>query len=239
MSKITVLELDFILNKHVDRVFPAIISDNKEMVMIDCGYPGSLELLEYAAQKKGIDLGKLTKIIVTHHDFDHFGALAEFKEKYPHIETISSSYDKRFISGEEISIRVVNARARRHSMSRTDRAMSEHSKRKYNILKKVNIDRCVTGGDTFDWCGGIEIISTPGHMPGHISVYLKESKTLVTGDALVLYKGRILTANPKTNIDNRLAKKSAKKLLNYDIEKIICYHGGECAKNIKESIKRI
>jgi glyoxylase-like metal-dependent hydrolase (beta-lactamase superfamily II) len=76
-------------------------------------------------------------------------------------------------------------------------------------------------------------------MPGHISVYLKESKTLVTGDALVLYKGRLLTANPRTNIDNRLAKKSAKKLLNYDIKKIICYHGGEYTKNIKESIERI
>jgi glyoxylase-like metal-dependent hydrolase (beta-lactamase superfamily II) len=239
MSKISVIEFDFILNKHVDRIFPVIIRDDKDMIMIDCGYPGSLDLLEYAALKKGIDLSKLTKIIITHHDFDHFGALAEFKEKYPNIETISSSYDKRFISGEETSLRIVNARSRRNSMSRTERVMNQHAKKKFTILKKVKIDRCVTGGDSFDWCGGIEIISTPGHMPGHISVYLKESKTLVTGDALVLYKGRLLTANPRTNIDNRLAKKSAKKLLNYDIEKIICYHGGEYTKDIKESIERI
>ena len=38
--------------------------------------------------------------------------------------------------------------------------------------------------DIFDWCGGLEVIETPGHMPGHISLYLKDSKTLICGDAL-------------------------------------------------------
>ncbi|MBP1870235.1 glyoxylase-like metal-dependent hydrolase (beta-lactamase superfamily II) [Clostridium tertium] len=35
------------------------------------------------------------------------------------------------------------------------------------------------------------------------------------------------------------AKNSIRKLLDYDIEKIICYHGGVYTKNIRESLMKI
>ena len=92
---------------------------------------------------------------------------------------------------------------------------------------------------SIDFCGGIEIIETPGHMPGHISIYIKESRTLIAGDALVIEDNKLTIANPQYTLDMGEAKKSINKLLNYDIDKIICYHGGVYQTDIKEALENI
>lgn len=76
-------------------------------------------------------------------------------------------------------------------------------------------------------------------MPGHISLYIKEIKTLVSGDALVVEDGILAIANPQYTLDMDMAKNSIKELLNYDIDQIICYHGGIYTKDIKESLELI
>ncbi|MBS5939946.1 MBL fold metallo-hydrolase [Clostridium sartagoforme] len=92
---------------------------------------------------------------------------------------------------------------------------------------------------SIDFCGGIEIIETPGHMSGHISIYIKESRTLIAGDALVIEDNKLTIANPQYTLDMGEAKKSINKLLNYDIDKIICYHGGVYQTDIKEALENI
>lgn len=83
-------------------------------------------------------------------------------------------------------------------------------------VESCNVDKCLIDKDYFDFCGGIEIISTPGHMPGHISIYVKESKTLIVGDALVIESGELKIALPQYTLDIDEARKSVKKLLSYD-----------------------
>ena len=106
-------------------------------------------------------------------------------------------------------------------------------------IENVDVDITLNDGDTFDWCGGIEIIETPGHMPGHISIYVKESRALIAGDALVVENSKLAIANPQYTLDMKEAKNSIKKLLNYDIDKIICYHGGIYNSDIKNSLDKI
>ena len=88
------------------------------------------------------------------------------------------------------------------------------------------VDNKVKADDAFDWCGGCRIIATPGHTPGHISLYLKNHKTLITGDAAVLVKGKLAIANPQYALDLKAAKKSKKEMLDYHADTVICYHGG-------------
>ena len=88
MNKLTVLEIN--LTGSTNTIFPVILSDDKEMVLLDCGYPNFLNLIENNAKENEIDISNLTKIIITHHDFDHMGSLGEFKRKYPNIKIFSS-----------------------------------------------------------------------------------------------------------------------------------------------------
>jgi glyoxylase-like metal-dependent hydrolase (beta-lactamase superfamily II) len=81
------------------------------------------------------------------------------------------------------------------------------------------------------------VITTPGHMPGHISIYLKETKTLIAGDALVVENGKLMIANPQYTLDMQKAKESIRKLMSYEIDTILCYHGGVCRENIEDALE--
>lgn len=96
----------------------------------------------------------------------------------------------------------------------------------YKKVEPVKVDLLVHNGDCFDWCGGCEIVATYGHTPGHISLYLTDEKTIITGDAAALEKNELVIANPHFTLDMDNAKKSLSKLLTYDAKMIICYHGG-------------
>ena len=66
----------------------------------------------------------------------------------------------------------------------------------------------------------------PGHTPGHICLYLNQSKALITGDALNVIDGQLVGPKLEISSDIDSAKKSLEKLTHYDIETVICYHGG-------------
>ena len=238
MNKLNVLEVNFESNGMMDTIYPVILSDNKEMILIDCGYPNFLTLIEECASKNNIDLSNLTKLIITHHDFDHMGSAADLKAKYPNIQILASSKDEKYINGKEKSLRLQQAESIYDSLPEEQKEGALNFQKILESIDNVDIDITLNDGDIFDWCGGIEIIETPGHMPGHISIYIKESRTLIAGDALVIENNKLAIANPQYTLDMREAKKSINKLLNYKIDKIICYHGGIYQSDIKSSLEK-
>lgn len=239
MNRLTVLEIKFDFNGSSNVIYPVILSDEKEVVLIDCGYPKFLPLIKADAEANGIDISKLTKIIITHHDFDHMGALAEFKREYPHIKVLSSIDDEKYISGKEKSLRLQQAEAIYDNLPEDQKENAKQFQQFIESIENVQVDVCLRDKDSFSWCGGVEIVATPGHMPGHISIYIKDSKTLISGDALVIEDDKLTIANPQYTLDIAQAKNSIKKLLNYEIDRIICYHGGIYTKDIKGSLERI
>lgn len=239
MNKLYVLEIDFELNGAIDSIYPVILQDENEMILIDCGYPNFLQLIEEFASKNTIDLAKITKLIITHHDFDHMGSAADFKSKYPNIKILASSKDAKYINGKEKSLRLQQAESIYNDLTDDQKEAALSFQKLLESVDNVDVDITLNDGDIFDWCGGMEIVETPGHMPGHISIYLKESKTLIAGDALVILNGKLAVANPQYTFDISEAIKSINKLLIYDIQKIICYHGGVYQKDIKNSLINI
>ncbi|ENJ9653108.1 MBL fold metallo-hydrolase [Clostridium botulinum] len=239
MNKLTVLEVRFDFNGDRNVIFPVILSDEKENILIDCGYPNFLSLIKITAKANGIDISKLTKIIITHHDFDHMGTLAEFKREYPHIKILASIDDEKYISGKEKSLRLQQAESIYDKLPEEEKKSAKEFQDFIGTIENVPVDVCLRDKDSFSFCGGVEIIATPGHMPGHISIYIKDSKTLIAGDALVVEDDKLTIANPQYTLDIISAKNSIKKLLNYEIDKIVCYHGGVYTKDIKKSLENI
>ncbi|MCU9806802.1 MBL fold metallo-hydrolase [Paraclostridium sp. AKS46] len=216
-----------------------MLENDSEMILIDCGYPKFLSLIEECACKNNIDLNKLTKLIITHHDFDHMGSAADLKSKYPNIKILASKKDERYISGKEKSLRLQQAESIYDSLPEEQKEWALNFQKKLESVENVDVDIELNDGDKFDCCGWVEIIETPGNMPGHISIYIKESKILIAGDALVIENDKLCMANPQYTLDIKEAKKSIKKLLNYDIDRVICYHGGICNSDVKYSLEHI
>lgn len=239
MSKIKVLEVPLKLSAQKDKLNLVILEDDNEMVLIDSGHPGYVNTIEEIAENNDVDIKRLTKIIITHHDYDHMGSLAEFKRKYPKVQVLASKEDEPYINGNEKSLRLQQAEGIFETLTDKEKRHALYFHKMLEGVENCDVDITVQDKDYFDICGGIEIVSTPGHMPGHISVYHKGSKSLITGDALVVEDGELAPAVPKYTLDIEESKRSIKKLLDYDIDRIICYHGGSYTKDIKESLDNL
>lgn len=226
MENIIVLNIKFKFGDTEDFIHPVILKDDNEMILIDCGYTGFMPAIEDAIKAENLDCNQLTKILITHHDHDHMGALKDFKLKYPNIKIVASEIEAPYITGEKKSLRLEQAEALQNTLSDEQKSFGKAFCEILKNVKPVNVDILVHDGDFMDWCGGCEIVGTPGHTPGHISIYLKNKRTIITGDAAALENNQLVIANPQFTLDIENANKSISKLLSYDAVTFICYHGG-------------
>lgn len=236
MNEYFILNIDYIYGNEKEKIHPVILRDDNDLILIDCGYPHFFSQIKTAAEAKGIDLDQLTKIIITHQDYDHVGGLADFKNAYPNVKVYTSKQEAPYIRGEKEFIRIRQMRAKYAQMSKQEKEQTDHILRIYSDIEPVHVDEELSGGEQFDWCGGVEIISTPGHMPGHISVYLSAFKVLIAGDALAVKDGKLSVVDTGSVMDVSAARESMRKLLTYDIQKVISYHGGIAMHQIKKSL---
>ena len=238
MSNLHLLDIEFEYNGRRQTITPVLLQDEHDLILVDCGYPDFAPLLEEAVKKRNATLGSITKLIVTHHDMDHIGSLAALKRMYPQIEIVSHELEKGYIEGTRKSLRLEQAEATLDALPAEARPSAEQFVRFLQSIEPVAVDRTVSDGEKLPWCG-IEIIHTPGHMPGHISLYLPASKTLIAADAVVIEEGRLNIANPMYTLDLDEAIRSVERLLDYDIERILCYHGGLFHGDARQALRQL
>lgn len=216
---IEALELTMHVAGNQMTIHPTLIWDADTAILIDTGMPGQLDNIRKAMKEAGVPLGKLDKVILTHQDIDHIGGLPEILETSDHkIEVIAHEIDKPYIEGVKPLIKMGSVPG---------------------TPPMAHVDTMVQDGEELPYCGGIVVIFTPGHTPGHISLYHKQSKTLITGDALVAENGKPIGLNERATPDMETAVQSLKKFVPYDIDTVICYHGGVCTGDVNEQLERL
>ena len=226
-----VLKISFNFGGNDHIIFPVIFRNQTEVILVDCGYPDFLPIIERAANLHDISLNQLTGIIITHHDIDHVGGLYEIRKKYPDVKVFSSKPEEPYITGLKKSLRLEQAEALFPSVPDDQKEGAIYFQEMLQSVQPVKVDGLLSDGEESDFLKGVKIIYTPGHMPGHISFYIEESKTLIASDAVVYEDGELEIANPDYTLDLNAAIDSVKKLRAFDIKKIICYHGGVVEEN--------
>lgn len=157
---------------------------------------------------------------------DHIGSLSSIvKNSKSEIEVLAHSGERPYIEGDKIGIKITPER-----LSSMPDSMKETIKQ-----LKTKVNRGVKDEEELSYCGGIEVIYTPGH----ICLYLRKYKALVTGDAMNVVNSELIGPNPEYTFDMEQAMESLKKLTKYDIETVICYHGGIFTKNSNERIAKL
>jgi glyoxylase-like metal-dependent hydrolase (beta-lactamase superfamily II) len=239
MNKLTVLTIEQIYNNNIKEYHPVILKSDTEMVLVDCGTPGSVSKIKENALTKDVNIDDLTKVVITHQDLDHIGSLAELKRKYPGVQILADIKERPYINGEKEFVKLQKLRETYDSLSECQKEMITALQQSYSSYEPVEIDGILHDHDIFSWCGSVEIVSTPGHTEGHICLYLYEFKTLIAGDALFVQNGELVISMPMYTLDFEQAKQSVRKLLDYDIKEIICYHGGIYKGDIKAALNKI
>lgn len=208
---VEMLHLDF----HGNIIHPTLVWDQEMAVLIDTGFPGQIEDLRVVMEKAGVSFDKLKVVILTHQDVDHIGGLPEIlKECGNEVKVYAHELDKPYIQGEIPLIK--------------DGHLENPPKGK--------VDETLIDGQELPFCGGIRVIHTPGHTPGHISLYLRQSKTLIAGDSMYSADGILGGIHVPTTLDINTARLSLKKYVGLDIASVVCYHGGLSNVNVHDQI---
>ncbi len=185
------------------RANPYLIVDNDGLTLIDTGLPGSdKKILAYLA-----NLGKspqdLKRIIITHADLDHVGGLSPL-HKATGARTYASQIEADAMAAGKPS-RVIKRRGfswRRLMMTILSPFMKP---------KRFKVDEILTDGQVLPIGGGLRVVSTPGHTPGHISLYAPASGVLFCGDSMVTEPNIIHGSRPGLTWDDAQARASEKK----------------------------
>ncbi|MGR6765073.1 MBL fold metallo-hydrolase [Paenibacillus sp. T2-29] len=208
---VEMLQLDF----RGHRIHPILLWDQELAVLIDTGFPGQMEDLRVAMEKVGVSFDKLKAVILTHQDVDHIGCLPEIlQECGNNIKAYAHELDKPYIQGEIPLFK------------------DSHLENP----PKGQVDATLIDGQELPFCGTIRVIHTPGHTPGHISLYLKQSKILIAGDSMYSENGILRGIHAPTTPDMNAACLSLKKYLDLDIASVVCFHGGLSNVDIHDQI---
>jgi glyoxylase-like metal-dependent hydrolase (beta-lactamase superfamily II) len=210
---------------------------------VDAGYPGQLPLFREEMEKAGVSLGSLTQVIITHQDIDHIGSLPTILNECPQkVEVLANEVEKPYIQGDIRLIKITEEAIAQAVNALPDHVSDEWRagfKRALENPPSAKVDQTITGEEELPYCRGIIVINTPGHTPGHISLYHKQSRTLIAGDAMMVVDGKLLIADPQYCVDASLAMESLREFIAYDIETVICYHGGLFRDNVNMRIAEL
>jgi glyoxylase-like metal-dependent hydrolase (beta-lactamase superfamily II) len=241
---VEMLELSAMLMNGPGVLCPALIWDENEAVLVDAGLPGMARQIIDAITNAGVQPDMLTTIIITHHDLDHIGSLGELQRMIPHpIRILAHSDEVPYIQGERRPIKMTP-----EMMAKMEEQMKAVPQEQRQAMKammesmrnqQITVDRTLADGEVLPFCGGIQIIHTPGHTPGHICLYLPASRTLIAGDSLFVEEGKLASAPAFINADAPLALQSLKKLARCDVACVIAYHSGLFRDSPNERIAEI
>lgn len=158
--------------------------NSNEFVLVDAGMPHSAEEI-IAVVEERFGINKQPKaIILTHGHFDHVGSIIELVNKWG-IPVYAHELELPFLTGKE-------------SYPKPDPTVEGGSIAKMSFIFPVapinlgdHVEALPSDG-TVPFMPGFQWIHTPGHTPGHVSLFREEDRALIVGDAFVTVKQEYL-----------------------------------------------
>jgi glyoxylase-like metal-dependent hydrolase (beta-lactamase superfamily II) len=162
----------------VGRVY--CIVDDDGLTLIDAALPTATAAILTQIAQAGYSPSDIKRILITHAHPDHVGALPALKAATG-AQIISSADEQPFVEGARPIVP-----AKPEDVPPMMRFMTSRPQ----TMKGTPVDRTVHDGDILaDVLGGLHVVATPGHSPGHISFWQPERGILFTGDVLMHLAG--------------------------------------------------
>lgn len=162
-----------------------LIVEDGELILIDALMSQSGKKIFAAVKEIGYSPKDVKWILITHGDGDHVGGVNAV----------------RAVSGAKVYATQIEADA----MAAGESSRPLKPKGLLKVLFKLReafapkrpvlVDEIMEPGQSLPVLGGLEVVATPGHTPGHVSLYAPEAGVLFAGDSLRTKEDEIILGN--------------------------------------------
>jgi glyoxylase-like metal-dependent hydrolase (beta-lactamase superfamily II) len=149
--------------------------DDGELVLVDAGFPDHETAIFDALQKLGRRPEDLSHLVFTHAHPDHIGSAAAIVER---------TGAKTWMHPADAPIAESGGpfRPMKPSPRLVQRIGFRVFWRPNEPIASVRIDQHINDGETLPLAGGLDVIHTPGHSAGHVSLMWRGDRLLIAGD---------------------------------------------------------
>ncbi len=201
-----------------------IADDDGTLTLVDAGLKGAERKVIAALAELGRRPEDVRRLVLTHAHADHAGGLAGVRR----------ATGGRVLVHDRDAAHVREGRV-------PQRDPGTLGGRLLNRLpgggfERVDVDETFADGTLLDVAGGLRVVHTPGHSPGHVSLLAERTGVLLTGDAVFNVRG--LRYSPKSFCtDVRLSRESAARLGELDFGVAAFTHGAEVTRDARAALR--
>jgi glyoxylase-like metal-dependent hydrolase (beta-lactamase superfamily II) len=201
-----------------------LFEQDGHVVVFDAGYPRYYNELERALGSRGLQVGDISALLLTHGDPDHIG----FAERLRRAEVPVYLHDAdrglaqlKSKKSEERLLPNLRRRGLRRSIGHGLRS---------GLPRRLRASTALHDGDVLDVPGRPRVIHTPGHTDGSCSFHLAELGVIIAGDAFCMLSPLTGETGPQVmppalNSSTARARESLWRLAGLDAECVLPGHG--------------
>lgn len=210
----------------------AIRDDGGSITLVDAGATSSWKRLQAGLAQIKSHLSEVRQVVVTHAHSDHVGSLAAVVKATA--ARVSAHEREAIYLREGRTPHREPAYHPEHGFHKVfNHGLSRITGRRFAPLETVEEFH---DGATLDIAGGLRVIHTPGHTPGHVSLLHEPTGVLMAGDAVV--NVRELRWSPHwLCTDATLNKTSTEILGNLNFSLAAFSHGTEIRHKAREAVR--
>jgi glyoxylase-like metal-dependent hydrolase (beta-lactamase superfamily II) len=217
--------------------------NSNDFVLVDAGMPGSAEEIISVVEDRFGANSRPKAIILTHGHFDHVGAIIELVERWD-IPVYAHEFEIPYLIGQK-SYPEPDATVEGGMVAKMSPMFPNEPINLGNNVKPFPAYGTVPHLPSFKW------IHTPGHSPGHVSLFRESDGALIAGDAFVTVKQeylyKVLTQEQEISgppryltTDWKAAKESVTKLAELKPTVAVTGHGLPMAgETLSESLEKL
>ena len=241
MANVTMLDLREASTPENMTIHPSVIThEDGTLTLVDAGMPGMLPLIRAEFEAHRLRFTDVRRLVLTHGDLDHMGGAAALIEE-TNAAVLAHERETPFINGEQVLRSPPRPEDIEKMPPELREMLAKMTPERREMMNRrpdpVQVTRVLHDGE--EVAPGVTVIETPGHTPGHISLFVAGDATIIAGDAASIHEGRIAPPPARMTPDMNRALASVRALANLGAARLIAYHGGETSEDVSGQLKAI
>lgn len=206
----------------------AFVDDDGSVTLVDASYRPGVRRLVAGLAAMGKHPRDVRRLVLTHAHSDHAGGAASLVASAGLDGVAVHRSDARYVSSGQAPPRDTSLPGWRGVVARLPVSSG---------FPAVAVASELADGDVLDVAGGLEVVHTPGHTPGHVSLLHRGTGVLVTGDAIWNMRRRLTWPVLAFCTDVRLTQETAAVLGELDYSVAAFTHGPEIRVHAREAVR--